>query len=56
VEYGTAEPARSGGQGKTTRDDCIAEAGKRKVIELLEGGAAERKPGRRKLNGFAKWD
>jgi hypothetical protein len=26
-----------------------------KVFELLEGGAAERKPGRRKLNVFARW-
>jgi hypothetical protein len=26
-----------------------------KVFELLEGGAAGRKPGRRKLNVFARW-
>ena len=26
-----------------------------KVFELLEGGAAERGPGRRKLNVFARW-
>jgi hypothetical protein len=26
-----------------------------KVFELLEGGAAAREPGRRKLNVFARW-
>jgi hypothetical protein len=26
-----------------------------KVFELLEGGAAARKPGRKKLNVFARW-
>jgi hypothetical protein len=45
---------RSCGEGKTTHDDCISE-GKSKVFELLEGGAAARKAGRRKLNVFARW-
>jgi hypothetical protein len=34
------------------RDDCIIEKGSN-VFELLKGGAATRKPGRRKLNVFA---
>jgi hypothetical protein len=35
-------------------DDHISERAS-KVFEVLEGGAAERKPGRRKLNVFARW-
>jgi hypothetical protein len=41
-------------KGKATRDDCISE-GRSKVFEVLEGGAAARKAGRRKLNVFARW-
>ncbi len=36
------------------RDDCISEKGS-KVFELLERGAARRKPGRRNLSVFARW-
>ena len=40
-------------RGEDGADDHIAEKGESKVFELLEGGAAARKPGRRKINVFA---
>jgi len=52
-EKSTAQPAGAEAKG-TMRDDCIY-GRESKVFELLEGGAAARKPGRRKLNVFARW-
>jgi hypothetical protein len=37
------------------RDDCISSKRESKVLELMGGGAAARKSGRRKLNVFARW-
>jgi hypothetical protein len=47
---GTARERREDGA-----DDHISAQRGSKVFELLEGGAAARKAGRRKVNVFARW-